>query len=497
MRALRSSSAAAATVAGADQFTASARMPPLVFPCSRRAGPRPRAGTTAAPRGTPSQGAMRALRSASAAAADVAAAARPAPAASTPSSTDPCRCRAGRRPRKRRFHAHQPARLPRAQSTLRGPGAAAANVAAAARPAPATSTPSSTDPCRCRTGRRSRKRRFHARQPARLPRAQSTLRGPDTAAANVAAAAWPTPVASMLRSTDPCCRRAGRHLRTPAGGGPHGTSVQSAMRASRSSSTARATVAPAAWPAAVASMPSSTDPCCRRAGRHLRTPAGVGPRGTSVLSAMRASRSSNTACATVAPADWPAPVASTPSSIDPCRCRTGRRSRKRRFHARQPARLARAQSTSRRPGAAAANVAAAVRPVPATSTPSSTDPCCRRAGRHLRIPAAVGPRGTSVQSAMRASRSSNTARATVAPADYRTARLAHSVFDLAHAAAPPGRLRNPRTGAGFPHNHRSPRFIRFPQPTPLWKTARGRRSCDVDPSQRRFGPVDMWKTCVA
>ncbi len=272
MRALRSSSAAAATVAGADQFTASARMPPLVFPCSRRAGPRPRAGTTAAPRGTPSQGAMRALRSASAAAADVAAAARPAPAASTPSSTDPCRCRAGRRPRKRRFHARQPARLPRAQSTLRGPGAAAANVAAAARPAPATSTPSSTDPCRCRTGRRSRKRRFHARQPARLPRAQSTLRGPDTAAANVAAAAWPTPVASMLRSTDPCCRRAGRHLRTPAGGGPHGTSVQSAMRASRSSSTARATVAPAAWPAAVASMPSSTDPCCRRAGRHLRTP---------------------------------------------------------------------------------------------------------------------------------------------------------------------------------------------------------------------------------
>ncbi|NHH78014.1 hypothetical protein DRA46_00058 [Burkholderia gladioli] len=226
-------------------------------------------------------------------------------------------------------------------------------------------------------------------------------------------------------------------------------------------------------------------------------PAGVGPRGASVLSAMRASRSSNTACATVAPADWPAPVASTPSSIDPCRCRTGRRSRKRRFHARQPARLARAQSTLRRPGAAAANVAAAVRPVPATSTPSSTDPCCRRAGRHLRIPAAVGPRGTSVQSAMRASRSSNTARATVAPADYRTARLAHSVFDLAHAAAPPGRLRNPRTGAGFPHNHRSPRFIRFPQPTPLWKTARGRRSCDVDPSQRRFGPVDMWKTCVA
>ncbi len=73
----------------------------------------------------------------------------------------------------------------------------------------------------------------------------------------------------------------------------------------------------------------------------------------------------------------------------------------------------------------------------------------------------------------------------------------HSVLDPPCSLAPSRRLPNPRTGAGFPHNHRSPRFIRFPQPTPLWKTARGRRSCDVDPSQRRSGPVDMWKTCVA
>ena len=57
--------------------------------------------------------------------------------------------------------------------------------------------------------------------------------------------------------------------------------------------------------------------------------------------------------------------------------------------------------------------------------------------------------------------------------------------------------RNQRTPAGFPHTHRSPRFSRSPQPTPLWKTARGRRSCDVDASLRRSGPVDMWKTCVA
>ncbi len=73
----------------------------------------------------------------------------------------------------------------------------------------------------------------------------------------------------------------------------------------------------------------------------------------------------------------------------------------------------------------------------------------------------------------------------------------HSVLDPPCALAPSRRLPNPRTGAGFPHIHRSPRFIRFPQPTPLWKTARGRRSCDVDPSRRRSGPVDMWKTCVA
>ncbi len=73
MRALRSLGAAAATVAAADRVTASARMPPPVFPCRRRAGRRPRAVATAAPRGTSSQGAMHALRSSTSAAATVAA----------------------------------------------------------------------------------------------------------------------------------------------------------------------------------------------------------------------------------------------------------------------------------------------------------------------------------------------------------------------------------------------------------------------------------------
>lgn len=85
----------------------------------------------------------------------------------------------------------------------------------------------------------------------------------------------------------------------------------------------------------------------------------------------------------------------------------------------------------------------------------------------------------------------------VAPAENRQTNRAHSVFSLAIARRPSIHDRNLRTPAGFPHTHRSPRFSRFPQPTPLWKTARGRRSCDVDASRRRSGPVDMWKTCVA
>ncbi len=82
------------------------------------------------------------------------------------------------------------------------------------------------------------------------------------------------------------------------------------------------------------------------------------------------------------------------------------------------------------------------------------------------------------------------------PAPPRLPQRSRSLLRL-RTVAPSRRLSNPRTGAGFPHIHRPPRFIRFPQPTPLWKTARGRRSCDVDPSQPRSGPVDMWKTCVA
>ncbi|BCQ58160.1 hypothetical protein BLKGLAD_72220 (plasmid) [Burkholderia gladioli pv. gladioli] len=55
MHALRSSTSAAATVEAPALATAGARTPPPVFPCRRRAGRRPRAVATAAPRGTPAK----------------------------------------------------------------------------------------------------------------------------------------------------------------------------------------------------------------------------------------------------------------------------------------------------------------------------------------------------------------------------------------------------------------------------------------------------------
>ncbi len=131
MCALRSSGTAAATVAAADQVTASARMPPLVFPCRRRAGRRPRTVATVAPPGTSVQSAMRALRSSSTAAATVAAAGRVTASARTLPPVFQSRRRAGRRP--------PPSRPPpRAESPAR---AQCTHCAARCRPPPPSRRP--------------------------------------------------------------------------------------------------------------------------------------------------------------------------------------------------------------------------------------------------------------------------------------------------------------------------------------------------------------------
>ncbi len=69
---------------GRRPVTANARMPPPVFPRRRRAGRRPRTVATVAPRGTPSQGAMHALRGSTSATATVAAPALATAGARTP-----------------------------------------------------------------------------------------------------------------------------------------------------------------------------------------------------------------------------------------------------------------------------------------------------------------------------------------------------------------------------------------------------------------------------
>ncbi len=146
---------------------------------------------------------------------------------------------------------------------------------------------------------------------------------------------------------------------------------------------------------------------------------------------------------------------------------------------------------------AAATVAAPALATVSARTPPPVVPRSRRDGPARYFGRAPAHRGTPSQVRRSRCARSPMAAATVAAPTPAPLRPLHSVLDPPCALAPSRRPPNPRTGAGFPHNHRSPRFIRFPQPTPLWKTARGRRSCDVDPSQRRSGPVDMWKTCVA
>ncbi len=189
MRALRRLSTATAAVAAADRVTASDRTPPPVFPRRRRAGRRPRAVATAAPRGTPRQSAMHALRSSTSAAATVAAPGLATGGARTPPPVFPCRRRAGRRPR--------------------------AVATAAPRGAPRQSA-------------------MHA------------LRSSTSAAATVAAPGLATASARTPPPVFPRRRRAGRRPRTVATVAPRGTSVQSAMRALRSSSTAAAGRSPPA-----------------------------------------------------------------------------------------------------------------------------------------------------------------------------------------------------------------------------------------------------------
>ncbi len=323
------------------------------------------------------------------------------------------------------------------------------------------------------------------------------LRRSSTATAAVAAADRVTVSARTLPPVFPRRRRAGRRPRAVATAAPRGTSSQSAMRALRSSSAAAATVAAADPVAASARRPPPVFPCRRRAGRRPRTVATDAPRGMPSQGAMHALRGSTSAAATVAAPALATASARTLPPVRPRRRRAGRRPRTVATVAPRGTPSLGAMRALRSSSTAAATVAAAGLATASARTPPPVFPRSRRDGPARYFRRAPAHRGTPGQvRRSRCARSSMVA-ATVAAPRLRYRHAPHSVLDPPCALAPSRRLPNPRTGAGFPHNHRSPRFIRFPQPTPLWKTARGRRSCDVDPSQRRSGPVDMWKTCVA
>ncbi len=326
------------------------------------------------------------------------------------------------------------------------------------------------------------------------------------------------------------------------------------MRALRRSSAATATVAAADWVIASARTPPLVFPRRRRAGRRPRAVATAAPRGTSSQGAMHALRSSTSAAATVAAPGLATASARTLPPVFPKPSPRGPppASRRDRRPARDtlPGRNVRIAQLGhggrnrrgRRPGHRQRPNAAAGFSMPPPRGPPPANRRDRRparnaqpgrnariaqldVGRRHRRGARPGHRQRSNTAPNRPAQSPRWAGPLLrarpgpsrntqpgAPLALRTIadggrhrrgpqprhRSAyHSVLDPPCALAPSRRPPNPRTGAGFPHNHRSPRFIRFPQPTPLWKTARGRRSCDVDPSQRRSGPVDMWKTCVA
>ncbi len=162
MRALRRSSTATATVAAAGQVTASARMPPPVRPCRRRAGRRPRTVATVAPRGTSVQSAMRALRSSSTAAATVAAAGRATASARTLLAVFHSRRRSGRRPRTVATAAPSGTPSQGAMHALRGSTSAAATVAAPALATAGARTPPPIFP----RSRRDGPARYFGRAPA-------------------------------------------------------------------------------------------------------------------------------------------------------------------------------------------------------------------------------------------------------------------------------------------------------------------------------------------
>ncbi len=328
------------------------------------------------------------------------------------------------------------------------------------------------------------------------------LRRSSTATAAVAAADRVTVSARTPPPVFPRRRRAGRRPRAVATAAPRGTSSQSAMRALRSSSAAAATVAAADQVTASARRPPPVFPCRRRAGRRPRTVATDAPRGTSVQSAMHALRSSSTAAATVAAADQATASARMPPLVFPRRRRAGRRPRTVATAAPRGTSVQSAMRALRSSSTVAATVAATGRVTARARTLPLVFQSRRRDGPARYFARAPTHRGTPSEVHRSRCARSPTAAATVAAPDFGTATPPTAFSILAapsrpRALAPSRRLPSPRTGAGFPHNHRSPRFIRFPQPTPLWKTARVRRSCDVDPSRRRSGPVDMWKTCVA
>ncbi len=346
MHALRNSTSAAATVAAPGLATGGARTPPPVFPCRRRAGRRPRTVAIAAPRGTPSQGAMHALRRSSTATATVAAPALTTAGARTPPPVFPCRRRAGRRPR------------------------AVATVATRGTPSQGA---------------------MHA------------MRSSSTAAATVAAAGQVSANARMPPPVFPRRRRAGRRPRTVAAVAPRGTPSQGAMRALRGSTSAAATVAAPALATAGARMPPLVFPYRRRAGRRPRTVATVAPRGTPIQSAMHALRSSTSAAATVAAPALATAGARTPPPIFP----RSRRDGPARYFGRTPAHRGTPGQVRRsrcaRAPMAAATVAA---PNPGAAPPPTAlsilaAPSHRRAVYQIRAPGQVfhistGPRASSV-----------------------------------------------------------------------------------------------------
>ncbi len=435
MRALRRSSAATATVAAADWVIASARTPPPVFPRRRRAGRRPRAVATAAPRGTPSQSAMHALRSSTSAAATVAAPGLANAGARTPPPVRALPRRAGRRPRAVTAAAPRGTPIQGAMHALRGSTSAAATVAATDRVTASARTLPPVFPKPSPRGPPPASRRD--RRPAR-----DTLPGRNVRIAQLAHGG------RNRRGRRPGHRQrpnaaAGFSMPPPRGPPPANRRDRRPARNIRPERNAR-----------IAQLEHGG----RRQGHHQRPNSAAGfpkpsPRGPSP--ANRRDRR-------------PARNAQPGRNARIARLDVGRRHRR-------GARPWPPSALEHRPGRPAqsprwAGPLLRARPGPSRNTQPGAPLALRTitdGGRHRRGPQ---PRHRSAS---------------------------HSVLDPPSALAPSRRLPNPRTGAGFPHNHRSPRFIRFPQPTPLWKTVRGRRSCDVDPSQRRSGPVDMWKTCVA